>query len=72
MKNRGGGSLREAELLKQREDETIHVVERRWDTGEINEASSMWREGMSTIIKQGRVHSLQQHASNRKQGTKTA
>lgn len=29
VKNGGAGSLREAELLKEGEDETIHVVERR-------------------------------------------
>lgn len=52
------GKIKEAELHEERQDETIHIAERRWNDDEIIEASSTWREGMRIIIKLGRMHSL--------------
>lgn len=50
----------------------MHIVESRWNTGEIAEASTTWREGLSAIINLSWMHRLEQHLSNRKQDNRTA
>lgn len=66
-----GVAVRSKRQNYERQDENMHIVERRWHVGEIIEASSSWREGLGTIIKLGLVHSLEQHVSNRKQDNRT-
>lgn len=63
--------IKEAELQEERQDENRHIVESRWNTGEITEAWTTWREGLNTIINLSWM-SLEQHVSIRKQGNRTA
>lgn len=63
----GAGVRSKKQNYKKRQDENMHIVERRGNTGEIIEASWTWREGPSTIIKLGWMHSLEPQVSNRKQ-----